>query len=191
MTDNEITALIRSRLTEKRFRHSLCVAEEARKLALRCGEDADALYTAGLLHDATKDDPPQEQLKRMQKYGILLSDLEKSAFKLWHAKTGEAFAREEVGVTDPRILSAIRYHTTAKAGMTLFEKILYVADFTSADREYDGVETVRAAAEKNVDAAAEEGLVFTVLDLGAARRPIHPDTLAAYNEILLKKEVLS
>ncbi len=188
MTDAEIIEIIRQRLTPKRFAHSLAVAEQARSLAIRYGADADRLFTAGLLHDAMKDSSPEEQLKLLDESAIILSDIEKNAFKLWHAVSGRAFAERIIGIRDEEILTAIRYHTTGRAGMSRFEKLLYVADFTSADRDYEGVEAVRAAAESELDAAVEEGLVFTVAELAEKRQPIHPDTLEAYNEILFKRK---
>lgn len=188
MTDSQIVEIIKNRLTPKRFNHSLAVAEEAKRLARKYGEDEARLFTAGLLHDAMKDSSPEEQLKLLDEDGIMLSDIEKSAKKLWHAISGEVFARRVVGIDDKEILSAIRYHTTAKAGMTKFEKLLYVADFTSADRDYDGVDAVRSAADRDLDEAMEEGLGFTVSDLAGQRRPIHPDTVDAYNEIVLKRK---
>ena len=188
MTDSQIVDIIKNRLTPKRFNHSLAVAEEAKRLARKYSEDEDRLFTAGLLHDAMKDSSPEEQLKLLDEDGIMLSDIEKSAKKLWHAISGEVFARRVVGIEDKEILSAIRYHTTAKAGMTKFEKLLYVADFTSADRDYDGVDAVRSAADRDLDEAVEEGLGFTVSDLAGQRRPIHPDTVDAYNEIVLKRK---
>lgn len=188
MTDSQIVEIIKNRLTTKRFNHSLAVAEEAKRLARKYGEDENRLFTAGLLHDAMKDSSPEEQLKLLDEDGIMLSDIEKSAKKLWHAISGEVFARRVVGIEDKEILSAIRYHTTAKAGMTKFEKLLYVADFTSADRDYDGVDAVRSAADRDLDEAMEEGLGFTVSDLAGQRRPIHPDTVEAYNEIVLKRK---
>ena len=186
MTDDMIIEAIKGRLSAKRFNHSLEVAKEARRLALLYGADGDRLYTAGLLHDAMKDSSAEEQLKMLSVGDIILSDLEKSAFKLWHARSGEIFARYVAGIEDEEILSAIRYHTTARAGMSLFEKILYIADFTSADRTYNGVEDIRAAANKSLDIAFKEGLAFTVADLVASERPVHPDTINAYNEIVLK-----
>lgn len=188
MTDSQIVEIIKNRLTPKRFNHSLAVAEEAKRLARKYGEDEARLFTAGLLHDAMKDSSPEEQLKLLDEDGIMLSDIEKSAKKLWHAISGEVFARRVIGIDDKEILSAIRYHTTAKAGMTKFEKLLYVADFTSADRDYDGVDAVRSAADRDLDEAMEEGLGFTVSDLAGQRRPIHPDTVDAYNEIVLKRK---
>ena len=188
LTDSQIVEIIKNRLTPKRFNHSLAVAEEAKRLARKYGEDEARLFTAGLLHDAMKDSSPEEQLKLLDEDGIMLSDIEKSAKKLWHAISGEVFARRVIGIDDKEILSAIRYHTTAKAGMTKFEKLLYVADFTSADRDYDGVDAVRSAADRDLDEAMEEGLGFTVSDLAGQRRPIHPDTVDAYNEIVLKRK---
>lgn len=34
--------------------------------------------------------------------------------------------------------------------MTLLEKVLFVADFTSSDRDYPGVEEIRKAARKSL-----------------------------------------
>ncbi len=69
--------------------------------------------------------------------------------------------------------------------MTLLDKILFVADFISADRDYPGVEKLRKAAEASLSEAMVEGLVFTVCDLAQGRVPIHPDSIAAYNEAVL------
>ena len=63
LTDSQIVEIIKNRLTPKRFNHSLAVAEEAKRLARKYGEDEDRLFTAGLLHDAMKDSSPEEQLK--------------------------------------------------------------------------------------------------------------------------------
>lgn len=191
MTDKEIIKVLEGRMGAKRFNHSLCVAEEARRLAQKYGADGDRLYTAGLLHDITKETSCEEQLKIFSDSAIMLTDIEKGAIKLWHAISGSAYCRTVLGITDEEILSAIRYHTTAKAGMTKFQKILYIADFTSADRTYPGVGEVRAAADRSIEEAMAEGLAFTINDLSANKKAIHPDTFEAYNEIMiLEKEVL-
>ena len=54
--------------------------------------------------------------------------------------SGEAYLRNILGITDHEVLDAVRYHTTAKKNMSLTAKILYLADFTSADRDYEDVE---------------------------------------------------
>lgn len=187
MTNNEIVALLATRLSPKRLNHSLEVANEAERLAKLYGQDEKRLYTAGLLHDITKETATAEQLKILQEGGVELTDIEKNALKLWHAKSGAEFVKNKLAIEDEEMISAIRYHTTAKKGMTIFEKLLYIADFTSLDRDYPGVEEVRAAANRSIEDAMFEGLAFTIADLAKQGKPIHPDTFEAYNEICMLK----
>ena len=42
---------------------------------------------------------------------------------------GAYLAEKEAGITDPEILDAIRYHTSGRPGMTLLDKVIYVADY--------------------------------------------------------------
>ena len=118
-----------------------------------------------------------------EKEEILLSAVEASAMKLWHAMAGARYLEKEYGLSD-EIITAVRYHTTGRAGMSLLEKILFIADFISLDRNYNGVEDMRKRAEISLEYAMEEGLRFTIEDLARECKPIHPDTVSCYNEIL-------
>ena len=171
---------IKNRLTENRYFHSLCVAEEAVRLADRYGGNKEKAYVAGLLHDVLKDTNPIEQLKLAKQFGIILSDLEVAAKKLYHYIIGSAYVKNVLNVKDDEIIDAIRYHTTAKANMTLLEKIIYLADYTSRDRNYNGVDEMRQAVEESMEKALQVALKFTVQDLKEKGVPCHPDTLAAY-----------
>lgn len=114
--------LIKSRMGEKRYIHSLNVAKEAVRLAKLYGADVKKAEVAGLLHDVTKETPPQEQLKLIKASGIILSEVQKVSPKLWHAISGAAYIRMQLSVTDPDIVSAIRFHTTGRAQMSLLER---------------------------------------------------------------------
>ena len=173
--------ILNSRLNEKRYFHSLCVADEAKRLALKYGGDEDKCYLAGLLHDITKNSPDEEHLKLFETFGIMLSVIEKNAIKLWHAMSGEAYIKNILGITDSEILDAVRYHTTAKAEMSLTAKILYLADFTSADRDYDDVDVMRKLVDQSLESALLYALKYSICDLIEQSKPIHPDTLNAYN----------
>ena len=98
---------------------------------------------------------------------------------------GEAYARTALQVKDADILRAIRYHTTARAGMSVLEKVLYIADFISADRDYNGVEEMRAAAGVSLEAAMLKGMRFCITDLVQSGQVIHTDSVEAYNEIII------
>lgn len=177
--------IIRPLLGDYRYGHSVNVSAAARELAARYGEDADRAQLAGILHDIAKDMPHEEQLARMARYGIVLTEVERQAPKLWHAILGAAYIEKELGVHDRALLDAVRYHTTGRAGMSLLEKIVFTADFISAERNYDGVENFRRLAKKDLTAVMHAELAYTITDLARKGVAIHPDTVAAYNEAAL------
>lgn len=181
--------IIRPFLSDKRYRHSICVSEAAVKLAHRYGADEKKAETAGILHDIMKDLPPEQQLAKMKEYGIRLTDVEQSAQKLWHAMLGAAYLKNELQINDPEILDAVRYHTTGRKNMALLDKVLFIADFISADRDYPGVEQLRKAAKVSLEEAMMEGFSYTIADLANSRKAIHPDTVEAYNQTALEYAV--
>lgn len=174
---------IKKHLQPERLYHSINVAEEAKKLALHYGADPEKAYTAGLLHDILKNTPDTELLNFFRENGIILTRTEQVSRKTWHAIAGEAYCRLKLSVTDSEILSAIRWHTTARAGMTLLDKVIFIADFISADRDYDGVERMREKAYLSLESAMLEGLQFTLAELIENGWAVHEDSLAAYNEL--------
>lgn len=184
----QLKLLIKGKLSEYRYIHCLNVAKEAERLARIYGANPVKAKVAGLLHDATKDFTEKEQLQLFSKFSIILSDVELVSGKLWHAMSGEVYVKNILGVDDGEILSAIRYHTTAKANMSLLEKIIYIADFTSADRNYKDVDDIRKSANFDLNSTMEMTLKFTINDLTAKGCVVHPDTIDAYNDILNKKE---
>lgn len=179
-------AILEKRLNPKRYHHSLCVADEALRLARKYGCDTKKAYLAGLLHDITKNATQEEHLHIFDKFDIMLNSVEKNAEKLWHAISGAAYIEYELGITDKDIITAVRYHTTAREGMSLLEKILYLADYTSADRDYDDVDIMRQKVEISIDAAMDYALTYTINDLVERRKLLHLDTVKAYNENTLK-----
>ena len=182
----EYKEILQKRLTPKRYNHSLCVADEAVRLAKKYGGDTDKAYLAGLLHDITKNASHEEHLHIFERFGIMLNDVEKNAEKLWHAISGAAYVEHILNIKDDEIITAIRYHTTARADMTQLEKLLYLADFTSADRDYDDIDIMRQKVEISMEAALDYALSYTINDLVSRGKPLHLDTVNAYNENALK-----
>jgi predicted HD superfamily hydrolase involved in NAD metabolism len=101
-----------------------------------------------------------------------------------HAIAGEVYLRKNLNVTDEELLSAVRWHTTGKEDMSLFEKIIYVADLVSDDREYPDADEVRQLAEENLDKTLLRGLSFTIEDNAKKYKLIHADTVKAYNYLI-------
>ena len=165
-------------LKHARIPHVLGTEQEAVRLALRYGADVDRARTAALLHDCTKRLEMDEQLALCAQYGIELDELEQRALKLLHAKTGAAVARDRFGVDD-EIYSAIFWHTTGHADMTLLEKVIYLADYIEPTRSFPGVDALRAACYEDLDKGLLMGLEMTVEEMKERGNPVHSATLAA------------
>ncbi|MBQ8228077.1 MAG: bis(5'-nucleosyl)-tetraphosphatase (symmetrical) YqeK [Clostridia bacterium] len=187
-SDEKIIEVIRDRLVESRFVHSLNVADSARDLAVIYGADADICYTAGLLHDITKNAPQEEHFNLFEKGNVILTQAENANHKLWHAMSGEQFIRQNTDIKNEEIWNAVRYHTTGRAGMSLVEKIIYIADFVSAERDYPDVDVMRALSVKSLDDAMLYSLRYTIPDLIKKGQTIHPDSVNLYNELISLKK---
>lgn len=181
----KIKVILKERLDEHRFVHSLGVAESAKELAKRFGADEKKAYLAGLVHDITKNETNERQLQLFESNGIILNQVEKNNSKLWHAMTAPLFIKNELGIDDEEILSSVRYHTTGKANMTLLEKIVYIADYISAERDYPDVDVMRALSKESLEKAALYSLKYTLKKLSKSELVIHPDSLAFYNELII------
>ena len=137
---------------EKRRPHAVGCCETARALAERWGADPDLAARAGILHDITKALDKPAHLALCKKYGTVLRGFEVENEKLLHSKSGAAVAGGVFGEC-PEVVSAIYWHTTGKADMTLLEKIVYMADYMEPNREFEGVETLRELAWTDLDRA--------------------------------------
>ena len=181
-------ALLKERLKESRFVHSLNVADAAVMLAKKFGADEDKAYLAGLLHDITKNETDENQLQIMESGGIILSTTQRGNPKLWHAMSGMVYLRDTLGITDEDVLGAVRWHTTGKAGMTLLEKVVFIADYISAERDYPDADVMRRLSETSLDAAALYALKYSLRHLSEKEKPICEDSVAYYNELIMQKK---
>ena len=139
-------------LKKRRVAHVQGCEEEAVALAERWGEEPSAAAAAAILHDCTKKLDPEEHLHLMRKYALACDEALLAEPKLYHAVTGAEVAKEEFRMPE-EICSAIRWHTTGRPGMTLLQKILYLADMIEPTRDFPGVEKIRALSREDLDAA--------------------------------------
>ena len=182
---DEIKEKLKNCLTFERYIHSLGVMECAVELANEYGLDAEKAETAGLLHDCAKCLSNDE----LQKYNDYFDECEKLSSKTWHAPVGAIIAKEEYGVTDEEILSAIRWHTIGKKNMTDFEKIIFIADkIERRTRESDFREKIETALNErhNLDDAMLKSFKITIKSLLKRKLPICFQTIDVYNDLLEK-----
>lgn len=178
LDDADLRAVSYSMIRAKRIAHVQGTEQEAVNLARRWGANEVHARRAAILHDCTKYLTLEEQLLLCEKYQVKLDDMERVAVKLLHSKTGAALAEHLFG-EEQEICQAICWHTTGKAGMSLLEKILYIADYMEPTRDFEGVERLRELAYHDLDAAVLLGTEMTIEEMVRYGNPIHPNTLAA------------
>jgi predicted HD superfamily hydrolase involved in NAD metabolism len=178
-----LLARVREQMHEKRYLHTLGVAETARLLAQRYGADPDKAELAGYLHDYCKCWPVEKMREILIRHDLPRELLEGER-ELWHAFAGAIVIQTDLGVTDPEILQAVRYHTTGRAGMSLLEKVVCVADYIEPNRNFPGVEDIRSLAEQDLNEALAVALGGTIRFLIEQRKTVYPLTLIAYNDLV-------
>ncbi len=185
----EIKERLQTRLSEKRFTHSLGVAQEAERLARHYGADAEKAYLAGLVHDCAKELSGEETLKRLADFDIVPDAAAEAAPWLLHGALGACVARDEFGIEDEEVLDAVRYHTTGKAGMALLSKIIFIADFIEPGRTYPDVEMLRGMTYENLERAMLFGIDYTIELLVKKKMILHPDTVHCRNDLMIELSV--
>lgn len=176
--------LIKQLLSKKRYNHSMCVAEECYKLAERYGADKKRCYLAGLLHDVMKEEKSEKQRQYTVESGLSPDPAEVATKSLWHAVAGAYYVREELGIDDAEVISAIRYHTVGCARMTLLEKIVFLGDMISNDRDYKDVDKMRDYCYKDIDVAMSVALAYYLTDISEKCGFLCASTFEAYNYYL-------
>jgi predicted HD superfamily hydrolase involved in NAD metabolism len=166
----------RSRLSEKRYGHTLRVADTAEALARVHGLDPARTRLAALLHDAAREMEPEDYLRFAAAQDLHVGEPERQSPKLLHAPVAAELARRELGVEDEEVLGAIRAHTVGEPGMGPLALALYVADKIEPSRDYPSVGRIRELARKDLREAATEALRRAIAHNERRDRPIHPSS---------------
>lgn len=134
-----LRASVKEKISEKRFGHTLGVEDMAKKMSeIYCPEYVNHMRAAALLHDVTKEYSYEEQLKILDKFGILVSEDLRLSPKTIHPITAAALIPGTYpDFNDEIIINAVRSHTTGRAGMSLTEKLIFLADLIEDGRKYD------------------------------------------------------
>lgn len=175
---------VKNLLPERRYQHTLGVVQAALELADRFGADRDKAELAAILHDIAKYFPEEEMVETIRSHAELDDELLNYHPSLWHAPVGALYVRDRLGVDDPEVLDAIRYHTTGRRGMTLLDKVVFLADYIEPGRDFPGVQEVRDIARTDLDAACAQALANTIRFLIEQYHDVYPDTLLAYNDLI-------
>lgn len=201
LTDADIEALrekIKPYHTEKRYLHALAVEREAASLGkLYLPEKIAELRASALLHDITKKNDLEKQLKYCAEFGIIISKYDMLSPKTFHAKTAAALIGRDFPEFDrSEIVSGVRWHTTGHDEMTVFEAIIYLADYIEETRTFPACAELRSYFYDGIAAGRDkrehlyETMVMsfdkTICDLVCDGAMIDTDTIQARSFYLQK-----
>ena len=168
-------------LDPKRYEHTLGVAYTAGALAMRYGEDANKAILAGMLHDCAKCLTNEKRVSICEKHNIMISEAEQKNPFLLHAKVGSFLAMQKYGVTDQDVINAILNHTTGRPGMSMLEKIVYIADYIEPGRKQaPNLDVLRRLAFEDLDEALLMILQDTLEYLQSGKHEIDHMTQLTY-----------
>ncbi|MDL2254237.1 bis(5'-nucleosyl)-tetraphosphatase (symmetrical) YqeK [Ruminococcaceae bacterium OttesenSCG-928-I18] len=183
VTLEEAQELVREKLSEKRYKHVKNVVEAARKLAVHYEVDVQKAQLAGWLHDIVKESSREELLQLLRRDAIMAGATEQRPLPVWHGPCAAIYAKQELGVQDGEILSAIACHTTGKSDMSLFDKVIFLADIISAERSFPGVGKLRKLAFEDLDEAVIAAMEENIIHLNKLHKPLDTDTVQALESL--------
>ncbi|MBM7097138.1 bis(5'-nucleosyl)-tetraphosphatase (symmetrical) YqeK [Bacillus sp. H-16] len=184
MNEQRAFEAVKKQLKPARYEHTLRVVETAEELAGKYHARLEKVRLAAILHDYAKYRPAGEMKEVIRSADWLSDEWCSYGEAILHAPAGAALVRSELGITDEDVIRAIVYHTTGRAGMTLIEKIVFLADYIEPGRKFPGIESVRQAADDSLDRGCLLALANTIGFLTSKKQPVFPDTFHAYNELV-------
>jgi len=185
MKIEEARQIIKPIMTNKRYEHTLRVAETAVELAKIYDADLYEAELAALLHDYAKC-LELDELRRWIETNPLPKDLLLHHYELWHGPVGALMVKRKFGINQQAILDAIHYHTTGRAHMSKLDMIIFLADYIEPGRDFPGLEEVREIGKTNLEKGCWLASRNTIQYLMAKKSAIYPESFHAYNDLTTK-----
>ena len=156
MDIEKLREIVKNKLPEKRYIHTLGVEKVCVELAKKYGVDEEKVRIASLLHDYLKKDNV-EVLKEICK-GMPEAKGYENLSEIFHSLAGYEVVKKEFGIDDEDILNSIKYHTIGRKNMSILEKIIYIGDAIEENRDYPNVDEIRKRTFQDID----EGIIFEI-----------------------------
>lgn len=172
---------MKKKLNEYRYEHTLGVMYTSAALAMRHGVDLEQALVAGLLHDCAKCYSDEKKFELCEKYGVVLTEVERQNTALIHAKLGAVLAREKYEVDSEDVCQAIATHTTGAPAMKPLQQIVFIADYIEPHRDRARhLDEIRYTAFQDLDQACEMILTDTLNYLSDSPNTVDPMTQETY-----------
>ncbi|WP_041238110.1 bis(5'-nucleosyl)-tetraphosphatase (symmetrical) YqeK [Gloeothece citriformis] len=179
---DQVIAWLSENVSDHRLQHILGVEQMSIQLAKQHGIDPHKAGVAGLMHDLAKFFPPTQLLQMAQEEGLEIDPICQTNPHLLHADVSAIVAREEFGIKDEEILTAIKNHTLGSPAMCPLSCILFVADALEPNRgNTPELELMRQVSWENLYKSVRQTCDFSLKYLLNTHKTIHPRTILTRN----------
>lgn len=182
MNIEKIQKELQNNLSEKRYNHSLMVADQAKSLAIKYQLNYEEAYLAGLLHDIAKELTLEENIRLVNKYQLPKELLQDEYNKIIHADIGAELAKERYNIND-NIYYAIKYHTIGNENMNAFAKIIFIADKIGRKNLKPELELIKELAFQDIDKSILKFLELSSKKLTSQGLKVHFETEKLYHKL--------
>ena len=176
--------ILKTRLSVKRYTHSVWVANTAARLAGMFNGDVERAYLAGLLHDYAREMSGSALLEIAVEHNLHGDAVDLLQPSLLHGPVGAWLLQEQGIMTDEAILEAIRWHTTGHPDMKKLARMVYIADYIEPNRDFPGVDALRQITYRDLNLGVLAGLDHTIMFQLQKGGYLHPWSIAARNRLI-------
>lgn len=194
---DKVKKWVRSRVTDKRYKHIKGVADVGKSLAKACGVDELPVLLACWLHDSCKEIKSAELITMARAYGMELSTMDERNGHILHGPVASYVVQEQFGITNHDVLSGISEHTLGATTMTRISKVVYLADILEASRPEaltgpiwnaltrgGGQEAIEMDTDVDLDGAILKASDLVIAHLLEKGKAIHPKAVDVRNHFL-------
>lgn len=132
---HNIDQYIKNNLSNKRYNHSVKVAEMSVTIAEKLSLDIEKSYLAGLAHDIARELSKEQLEKKVLSCVKFSADFYLKPM-LFHGPVGADLLCKKFGIDDVDIIEAVTYHSIGSKTLGSIAKVIYVADYISYDRTH-------------------------------------------------------
>lgn len=160
--------------------HVLGVTHTIMALAASHQLDLTEAALAGLLHDLSKEIPPDQLLQELRQMGYELPPEDADFPNTWHGLHAAAYARKHLGLDQPAVFEAVNLHTTGDAGIGPLTKALFIADLCEPNRQMKEGPAILKAARLNLDEGFRQAIVHKMRHVVNKKKALlHPRAVRA------------
>ena len=164
----------------------------AGEMAKAHGLDVERTDLASAAHDIARATKAEILLQEARRFGMPVHPVEEGLLVLLHGPVAAQWLEHEIGIHDPEILEAVRFHSTATTRLGPIAKVVFLADKVEPEkiRRRPQLERIRDLTWESLDKALVEFINLELSSFIERGGLIHPAMIEARNELLVAGQAL-